>query len=257
MGGVKVEPQRAKCGSERMGVGIRHVVVVSSVLAMGAFGYVVGFAPMDEGVFVRAGAMNAVPTRARMIQLIRRALAQGKNDVADRMGDALMEHNPEEPSAYFWRAMISIQMGDEDSATMMLGQLDAFLEPVVTWNNNESASQLNYYRAWGKIGLGDMELGESMFRELADQLEAQNRGPDGVIWNTGALYNLACYRAMGGEIELAMGFWERAVSLGYTDDGGWWAVDPDLNPLHDTHQFWKIGDQIVRSQPVSDDELDG
>lgn len=224
-----------------MGMTIRHVVLVSAVLSVGSFVYMVGFSPMDEGVYGRAGAIDRTPSRGRLIITIRQAMAMGQLRTADRMADVLILHNPEEPEAYFWRGTVHEQMGDRRMALNSWVRLDEFLEGLKSWPERYTAAQLDYYRGWGKFGLGRVEESQVIFQGVADEIEARSVNAKGEVMNVGTLYNLACYRAMSGEISVAMGHWERAIELGYVSESGWWTVDPDLKPLHGDVRFWEIG----------------
>ncbi len=251
------EPEAAIDGKWCMGIGIRHVVAVSAALGAGAFVYVVGFAPMDEVANPRAGALGRVPARATMINTIRRSLAFEQLAAADRAADMLVEHNPEDPGAYFWRATVDMKLGDVESALGSWVRLDRLMQGLSAWTERYSAGELDYFRAWAKVGIGEIEQGQAIFRKVADDLEARS---DLESDHSDQLrivhYNLACYRAMGGEIESAMEHWALAVELGYGRDSGWWAADPDLEPLHGDDRFWTIG-QGVDPDAGADEEVDG
>ncbi|MGV6813683.1 MAG: tetratricopeptide repeat protein [Phycisphaerales bacterium] len=227
-----------------MGTGLRHVFVVSALLGAGTFVYLVGFAPMDEARFKRAGAINQTPSRAGMILSVRRAMSMGRLQSADRICDALMEQYPEEPSAYFWRATVYRQLGEPDSAAEIWRLMDREMTGLDSWDARYTQGQLDYFRAWAKVGIGDQASARALFTKIADELEAQSGGATGEVVGSGNLYNLACYRSMAGDIESAMGHWERAVELGYGQDNRWWMVDPDLEPLHGLDRFWEIGSRI-------------
>ncbi len=231
---------------------IRHVVLVSAVLSVGSFVYMVGFAPMNEAVYGRAGAINQTPGRLALIATIRRSLAQGQLSTADRMVEVLKKHNPEDTSTLYYRALVDRMMGREDAALSSWQDFEEHMSTLTSWPRRYSEMELDYYRAWCKAGIGEIELSEGMFRAIADRLELQVANGDGVVMSSGALYNLACYRAMSGEISVALGHWERAVELGYGLDGGWWAVDPDLEPLHDESRFWEIGSGMGRGERNGD-----
>ncbi len=232
-----------------MGMTIRHVVLISATLSVGSFVYMVGFSPMDESVYARAGAIDQVPGPSRLIITIRRSLAQGQLKTADRMADVLVEHNPEEPSSFFWRALVYRQMGEDESALEWWTMLDDQLTTLGSWPNRYSASQLDYFRAWGKFGIGEVEESQTIFLKIATDLEERSGGETGEVTDPGVLYNLACYRSMGGELEAALGHWTRALKLGYALDDGWWAADPDLEPLHEDSRFWDSHGQHDRDRP--------
>lgn len=236
-----------------MGMNIGHVVAVSAVLGLSAFVYVVGFAPIDEQASPRAGALNRVPDRATMISTIRRQMARGRIGGADQTSDLLLKHNPEDPGAYFYRAWVDHQLGATESALANWTVLDAQLRGLNTWPTRYTDAQLEYFRAWAKRGIGEIEQSQVIFGKMSEDLEGRfSKNADSEITNTGILYNLACYRSMAGDIEVAIDHWERAVELGYRSDGGWWAVDLDLEPLHSSERFWAAGQLLGRGEQDSD-----
>jgi len=230
-----------------MGINIGHVVVGSFVLAIGSFVYVVGFEPMDESTNPRARAINQVPARAAIIASVRRLMAQGRLSGADGVANTLVEHNPEDPGAYFYRAIIDELLEKNESAMANWTILDAQLRSLQSWPERYTPAQLEYFRAWAKYGVGRIEESRALFGGMADKLEAQVKiNGDEQITNSGILFNLACYRSMAGETEIAIEHWARAVEFGYVDQG-WWAVDPDLKPLHSDTRFWAAGRLLDRA----------
>jgi tetratricopeptide (TPR) repeat protein len=232
-----------------MRINIGHVVAVSAVLGLGAFVYVVGFAPMDETRNPRAGAMNQVPSRQGLIGNIRRQMGFGQLEAADRLANTLVQHNSEDPSAFYYRGLVDRAMGDSESALVSWTVLNALLDGLESWEARYTRAELDYFRAWGLFGVGEIEESRAVFGELADGLDEQIEGLDrgvegGSSRRRGIEYNLACYRAMAGEFEAAMEHWEQAVLAGYGSDAGWWAVDPDLEPMHGDDRFWAIGMRI-------------
>jgi len=225
-----------------MGIGIRHVFVVSAALGAGAFVYMVGFSPMDEAQFKRAGAIDQTPTRQGLISTIRRSMAQGQISTADRMSDVLCKHFSDDPSAYYYRALVSQQLGQTQRASENWAMLDDELSGLESWGNRYNARTLDYFRGWAKHGLGDEAGARVYFTKIADRLEEITGGE-------GMQYNLACYRAMAGDLDAAIEHWAAAVEAGYGSegsDGRWWAVDPDLEPMHEMDRFWEIGSTIDR-----------
>ena len=137
--------------------------------------------------------------------------------------------------------MVDIELGEEGALLGNWWMLDDELDGSNEWEGRYTDAQLDYYRAWAKLGVGELEQSRALFGKIADALEAGALNADGIVMNVGVLYNLACYRAMGGEIEVAIGHWERAIELGYSQDNGWWTADPDLKGLHDDDRFWDAG----------------
>lgn len=226
-----------------MGIGVRHVFVISAALGVGTFVYMVGFSPMDEARFKRAGAIDQTPSRQGLVNSIRRAMAQGQISTADRMSDVLRKHFPDDPSAFYYRALVSGQMGEAQRAIRNWTMLDDELSELKAWENRYNSITLDYFRGWARHGLGDIDQAKAYFTKIADQLEENSSG------DTGAQYNLACYRSMAGDLDSAIEHWALAVEAGYGregSDGRWWAVDPDLEPLHGMDRFWEIGSGIDR-----------
>jgi hypothetical protein len=238
------EPGAAICGRSSMGLTIRHVVWASAVLAVGSFVYVVAFEPMGPSMGPQAGSVGRVPSRSGLISTIRRSLAQGQVVAAMRVSETLVRNFPDDPSAMFWRGISRRLGGNIDSSTADFATLDWLLDGLASWPDRYSEAQLDYFRGWGKFGIGDLDSSRVWFTKIADDLEARSTPDGGEITRSGVLYNLACYRAMSGETEAAIEFWERAVEHGYGQDGGWWAVDPDLESLHGDARFWEASAKI-------------
>ena len=222
-----------------MGINIGHVVVGSAVLGLSTFVYIVGFSPMDSADFPRADAMNAQPTQNGLIGRIQTWAAQGQLAKADKAADQLNTLFPEHPTAYLWRGLVDRMMGDEEAELATWRALDAEMTGLASWTSEFTDAQLDYIRAWGKQGVGEVKLAQTLFKSVADDLEERSaKDGEGRVTNLGTLYNLACYRAMSGQTEQALGHWERAVERGYQLGSGWWAVDPDLESLRDDDRFW-------------------
>lgn len=256
--------------------GFKHVVWVSAVLGIVAFVYVVGFAPMDESASPRAAAIDRQPPRTTVIASIRRSMAQGQLTAADRAADLLVEHNPEDPSAYFYRALVYRQMGQDESAISYWAMLDGILASLTSWTERYNPAELDYFRAWAKLGIGDLDGSVAMFTKIADDLEARSVNSDlddedgsadsemqvpvttSRAYRAGVHYNLACYRAMAGDLMSARAHWELAVTQGYGVDDGWWSVDPDLESLHTDEQFWTVGRALgpVWTQEPTEESLE-
>ena len=128
-------------------------------------------------------------------------------------------------------------------------RLDHQMNGLASWPERYTQFELDYFRAWGRFGVGDIEGSQAIFGMIADRLEAQSSPSDGsAITSSGALYNLACYRAMSGDAGLALEHWVQAVEFGYGQniaEIGWWAIDPDLESLHGQERFWDAGRSIL------------
>jgi hypothetical protein len=130
-------------------------------------------------------------------------------------------------------------------------------------------------RGWALRGLGRIEESRADFREVALMSEAATGRAVGVGSGdpagqalvsgvgTGAAYNLACYWAVAGETERALGYWAMCVGSGYdlNTGGGWWRVDPDFEDLWGESRFWEIArawdmaGSIPATEDADEDEL--
>lgn len=236
-----------------MGIGIRHVVVVSALLGVGAFVYVVGFEEMDEADHPRAAAINQSQSSQRLIAQIRRQIAGGRLENADRVTDQLYKHYGRGPSpqpeAFYWRALVDDLQGNPAAARTNWAILKAMLDEPDRWSGGYTSERLLYLRAWAMHGLGEVEEARGLFGTVADRLWIASEPKNGTGERTSLdLYNLACYRSMSGQLPEALEHWEKAVERGYgrgtQDETGWWAMDPDLEPLHALSAFWEIGGRI-------------
>lgn len=228
---------------------MRHVVWCSATLSLGAFFYVLTMEPIDQRRNPRAAAIDRVPPRTTLVGSVRRSLGQGQLAVADRQTEALIEHYPEDLDAIFFRAIVEQELGLGEIAARRWGQLYRQTATLVKWPQRYSQAQIMYYKAWGLIGIGQVEAGQAMFRDLADQIE---QTPNPNQFEGLRQYNLACYRSMGNQTDAALGHWARAVELGYGQDSGWWMADPDLEPLHDDERFWSIGARLIQREAESE-----
>ncbi len=224
-----------------MGISMRQVVWCSATLSLGAFFYVLTMEPMDERRNPRAGAIDRVPSRQNLVINIRRSLSSGQFTAADRQADALLANYSDDLEANYLRAILDRELGRTEQEALRWARLARQTRSLVEWVNRYTPEQIAYYRAWSFWGMGRAEEGQAMFRDLADGIEASGAGLEGGVTQ----YNLACYRAMGGQIDQALEHWERAVELGYGSDSGWWMADPDLEPLHADDRFWSIGAALV------------
>lgn len=248
-----------------MGMTIRHVVLVSAVLATGAFVYVVGFSPIDEAGYRSGGRSSdgngqaGRPASMRgMIGSIRQAMAGSQMEKADRLADELVHLYPQNPYALYYRATIDMEMGRNEAIVGSWAALDGMMESGDGMVGTLSENQRGYLIGWAKHGIGEYEVSRAIFTQLADRYAIGSSGVDSEIRNPGVLFTLACYRSMGGDLETAMERWEQAVANGYRDDG-WWRVDPDLDALRDDPRFWlvvenKQGDGLGDGAEVQGDE---
>tara|TARA_E500000318_G_scaffold85651_2_gene81751 strand:- start:9697 stop:10455 length:759 start_codon:yes stop_codon:yes gene_type:complete len=234
-----------------MGIKVRHVVWISAALSMGAFIYVVTLEPMDEQRHPRAAAFDRNPTIRGMMSNVIAALTSEQHDNAVSKSQEMVGLFPKDIRSYFYLAIAHRQAGHAAEAekiwTQMVNLLESGDESVGTDPNL-------YYYAWALRETEGLETSQQLFSQLADQYARASKDGDDRWGGHGAgdHYNLACYRAMGGEIDRAMEHWAFAVELGYGGDeqGRWWIVDPDLESLHEIDAFWVLGAQI--GAPVRD-----
>lgn len=233
-----------------MGISMRHVVWCSATLSLGAFFYVLTVEPMDQKRNPRAAAIDRVPSRNTLVVNIRKSLGQGQMLAADRQSAALLENYPEDLDAIYFRAIVELALGREDLVSKLWTMLDQQTSSLESWPDRYTDLGIAYYRAWALVGTGRVDEGQAMFRALADRVDQI----PGAYGNEGLRqYNLACYRAMGGEPDDAMTHWSLAVDAGYGQDSGWWMVDPDLESLQKDHdRFWEIGSRLIQMQGERD-----
>ncbi|MHA7814375.1 MAG: TPR end-of-group domain-containing protein [Phycisphaerales bacterium] len=237
-----------------MGIGFRHVVWTSAALALGAFIYVVTLEPMDEGAHPRAEAFRRGPSTQTYVNRIRSSMANRQLEAAQVEARELFSQDPEEIVALFYNALVERALGNDEHA-------QSYWQMVINLAESDDDGSIGmmpnlYYYAWAQLEAGDEETGRQLFGQLSDQYEADSRDGDDRWGGLGAIdhYNLACYRSLAGELELAMAHWDMAVELGYGDmDSRWWMADPDLEPLHADEAFWAIGARI--SSPKQLEEL--
>lgn len=228
-----------------MRITMRHVVWTSSALALSAFIYVVTLEPMDERAHPRAAAISSRPGFNGLVTTIRNDLATRQNESAIQNARELIGAYPRDVRGYFYLALGYRASGDAKQENNVWRQIVTFMESE---QGRASMSQNLYYYGWGLRGVGEIERSQDVFKQIADQYAAMTKDGDD-RWGghgMGDHYNLACYRAMQGEPDLAMEHWAFAVELGYRGDasGRWWMVDPDLEPLHDRASFWDLGARI-------------
>lgn len=227
-----------------MGIGLRHVVWTSAACSLGAFFYVLTLEPLDQRSMPRAGALDRVPARDTLVLHIRRSLANGQLDTADRQTRQLLLHHPEDLDAAFYRALVMRAIGRDREAHTHWVMLDNLTSGLESWDRRYTREEIAYRRAWALWGMGREDDARALFNRIADDLIESEGGSPEQITDGVTHYNLACYRAMGGKRERALEHFARAIELGYGIDGDWWMVDPDLEPLHAEDRFWIIGSRI-------------
>jgi len=233
-----------------MGIQIKHVVVVASIFSAVGFGYVVGFADIDVVRSPRAGALGRQAGVGQMVGQIRGSMMAGRVREAIRISDELIERFPQDPRAHLNRGYAYRMAGLDLEADGF--ESWGMLRVIVSQRSIESLSgnalgNALYLRGWSLRGSGLIEKSKADFSRLALMIEqgagigAGEAVPEGV--GVGTAYNLACYWAVAGEVDRAIGYWRACVEGGYDLNigGGWWRVDPDFEDLWEDERFWAIG----------------
>jgi tetratricopeptide (TPR) repeat protein len=236
-----------------MGIQVRHVVWTSAALSMGAFIYVVTLEPMDERQHPRAVAIEQAPYFSDLQSNVISSLASGQNERAITQARELVSAYPTDIRSSFYLALTHRQMGNKDESRRVWTQIINYLE----WTDDSIGTSENiYYYAWAIRETGEFEASQAIFGQIADQYALLTKDGDDEWGGYGAgdHYNLACYRALAGDLDLAMEHWSFAVELGFGGGASnqWWTVDPDLEPLHEFDRFWELGSQIGQAEREHD-----
>lgn len=257
-----------------MGITVKHVVVAALIFALVGFVYVIGFSEIDRARSPRARAMDAHPSAERLIGNVRGGMASGQGRIARAAGDELIVHYPKDPRSWLNRGYAYRYRSWDMDRTIERSSWEELLRIVEGWDFEEmgvgSLSNAYYMRGWALRGLGRVEESRADFREVALIAESATGRAVGVGGidpvdtplisgvSTNAAYNLACYWAVAGERERAMGYWKMCVDSGYdlNTGGGWWRVDPDFEDLWGLARFWEIAGDWDRagSLPAEVDE---
>ncbi len=259
-----------------MGITVKHVVVAALIFALVGFVYVIGFSEIDRVRSPRARAMDARPSVSRLVANVRQGMANGQGRVARTAGDELIVHFPNDPNAWLYRGYAYRYRSWDMDRTIERSSWEQLLRIVEGWDfevmGAASLSSSHYMRGWALRGLGRVEESRADFREVALMAEAATGRAVGVGSGdpaeealvsglaTGAAYNLACYWAVAGETERALGYWRMCVDSGYdlNTGGGWWRVDPDFEDLWDETEFWEIAgdwDRAGSFPPEVDEDI--
>ncbi len=213
---------------------IRGLVILSLLLALAAFIYVIGFAPLDPDRSPRAAALSAGPNIPRAITSIRAKMAQEQFESAAGQAVDLAEKVPDSPQARLY-ALLTLHLAGRDAEAMAYGaDLVEITDEMLAEGQTLGTTEL-YLRGWGMRILGIEEDARASFRELAARIESLHEGHPS---RNG--YNLACYWALAGEEEAALAWWARTVHTGRLSEPDYWRVDPDFEPLHDDPRFWAL-----------------
>ncbi len=236
---------------QAMGQPIRTLVWISGLMAAASFGYVMVFAPLD-GVGERGHrdqADTAPASIRRLDRSFREAFGQGQLRAAEDLAKQMVQAYPKDPASWYNRGIILDRLGLSGDATEAWAQL---LMVINEAGANEIRDQARnaYFRGWSEHGLGMVDQAQASFGQALALYEQSLNGntPTGVD-----AYNLACYAAMGGQVEVALEHWQQALSTGFANQSSWWVADPDLDPIREDPRFIDIvrtghpeGDSAVR-----------
>lgn len=211
---------------------LRTVISVSALLAVVSFVLVMVFAPVrtpEPG----AGApfVASVHEQAERIQ---RALVDGRALAASGIADRMTVEMPDNPEAWLWRVQVAHATGDAPGAVAAARRLRELLNAADPRRGPLTEAAWSYRMGWAHEALGEREPARSYFRNAAGSYESAAMG---VVRESLRLYNLACYRAMAGDLDAAAALFAQAVDANYGRDAGWWRVDPDLNPIREHRAF--------------------
>ncbi|MCC5822759.1 MAG: hypothetical protein LAT64_14405 [Phycisphaerales bacterium] len=228
-----------------------RVVVWSGILAATSFAGVLIFAPVD----VPRLGMTAVTrdtTVDRQAARIRRALADGRTMAALSIGNQTVELFPEDPAAWLWKTQAQYVAGHINEARATGERIEQMAAQAPTPDNPLAGAALAYQLGWARFVQGDRPASRERFLEAAGLYEPASVG---VVDEALRLYNMACYLAMGGEIDRAAEQFALAVGAGYGGDAGWWRVDPDLEAIREHRVYLDASVVLQRAEEELESEL--
>ena len=219
---------------------IRRLVWVSGLLAAASFVYVLVFLPVQDPRARARAAGDEGGARAQSVSEMdsayRTAVSEFRLRSAERISEEMAGRFAEQPVSWFNRGLALRRLGQEQEAHRAWARLLGLIGSMPA-ENDRSASRVAYYRGWALLGLGETGPSVGQFTEAMDLYLRSLGGAEPV---QGEAYNLACYAALAGQTERAMGYWERALSTGYPDGASWWAMDPDLDPIRGDPRFSEL-----------------
>jgi tetratricopeptide (TPR) repeat protein len=219
-------------------VALRRLFVISGVLGLLTFGYVLLAAPIDPERSPRARALTQRPPIGSTIARVREQLVAGLADRAATHAEGLVEAYPGNLAAMLEYAQALELSGRADAARDVWARM---LTGMPKQPREDAGVDQTYHRARALWALGDTQTARELF--LGCAYIEMSKG------DSRSAYNAACYLAMGGAHEDALREWETSIGLhgdamrtpGITD--GWWRVDPDLAPLREDPRFWEAAER--------------
>lgn len=221
----------------------RTIGILSALLGLSAFIGVLVLAPVD--IPQRRSARTATPPIGQLIRSLRTALIEDRPLAALNLAEQAVEHHPSQPDAWMWLGIIADLNRDRATAVASGQRQLELLENVhsrarVEVPSYTAGSDQLYRLAWGHLLMGRESEARSRFADAARALEQETEEGSTQF----SEYNLACYRAMAGELDRAAEHFEKAVENGYRYDNGWWKIDPDLDPIREHPAFRRAAARV-------------
>lgn len=212
----------------------RTITIVAALLGLGSFVAVLVLSPV-EGARRRPVTFETTygpPRPNTSIQQIRDALAEGRTHSALNLASLQVDHAPGNSEGWMWLAYLERVAGEPDRAEHAADHLLEMMDNRLAGLEHPT-SAYTYPRAWALEVLGRQEEARQAFRRTADLYRSESRDERSPTVE----YNLACYRAMAGQHEVACAHFEAWVELGGHLRQGWWASDPDLDPIREHPRY--------------------
>lgn len=210
---------------------VRRVVAISALLGVTTFAGVMLLGPVEIDPPGGRAAISSVSDQAARM---RRAMAGGRTLAAANIAAQTIEHFPDDSEAWLWQVQVRWSAGDTLEAREAGRRLEEILRIEEIPAGQLAQSHRAYRLGWAYWVLSRQAEAEAHFRDAAVLYEP---GSLGVVPEAYRQYNLACYWAMGGEIDRAANHFAAAVDAGFGGDAGWWRADPDLVPLREHRAY--------------------
>ncbi|MEE9230830.1 MAG: protein kinase [Acidobacteriota bacterium] len=156
---------------------------------------------------------------------------QGKFEQAARLFEKAMEVRPEDYQAPILLGGVYVKLGREKDALAVQRRGLEVIEEHLEQNPDDVRA---LYLGAGAL----MQLGQTQ-RSLEWARRALAVDPN----DTGILYNVACIYSLGGLIEEAIGYLERAIEAGFAQKQ-WIENDSDLDPIRNHPRYQELLDRL-------------